>query len=225
MTLFAMGDIHGCWTALQTLLESAPIGPDDQIVTLGDYVDRGPDSRAVVDWVMTRHAQGTLIPLRGNHEIMMLDALNNIMPMRLWLQFGGRQALDSYAPDRTGGQPEDVPIEHIRFLSEKLLPYYETDRFLFVHATIDRRLPLNRQPEESLYWDRFRSQKPLPSGKIVVCGHTAQKSGLPANVGYAVCLDTWAYGKGWLTCMNMETGEYWQANQAGEFRAATMQLG
>jgi Calcineurin-like phosphoesterase. len=225
MALFAIGDIHGCWTALQTLLKCVSIGPEDRIVTLGDYVDRGPDSCAVVDWVMTRFAQGTLVPLRGNHEIMMLDALCNRMPLRLWLQFGGRQALDSYAPDRTGGEPEDVPIEHIRFLSDKLLPYYETERFLFVHATIDARTPLSRQPEESLYWNRFHSQKPLPSGKIVICGHTAQKSGHPANVGYAICLDTWAYGKGWLTCMNMETGEYWQANQAGEFRAATMVLG
>ncbi|WP_437229940.1 metallophosphoesterase family protein [Planctomicrobium sp. SH661] len=218
MSLYAIGDIHGCWTALQTLLDFVPVRPDDLVITLGDYVDRGPDSKAVVQWVMDASAAGECLPLRGNHEIMLLDALAGRMSLPTWLRFGGQEALDSYAPGDQPGQPEDVPIEHLRFLERELLPYYETRTHIFVHATASPHLPLAQQSEESLYWDRFDTLKPHQSGKIVICGHTAQKSGLPVNVGYGICLDTWAYGEGWLTCMNVDTGEYWQANQAGKTR-------
>lgn len=218
MSLFAIGDIHGCWSALKTVLDFAPIHPADQIVTLGDYVDRGPDSRQVVEWVMEQTARGVCIPLRGNHEVMLLDALTGRMPLDIWLRFGGQAALDSYAADGTAGTPEDVPIEHLRFLDRELLPAYETPTHLFVHASLSPHLPLAQQPEQSLYWDRFESLQPHQSGKMIVCGHTSQKSGVPADMGYGICIDTWAYGRGWLTCLELETHRYWQANQAGETR-------
>ena len=69
-----------------------------------------------------------------------------------------------------------------------------------------------------LYWERFDDPAPHESGKFMVCGHTSQKSGLPARNGNAICIDTWACGGGWLTCLNVETGELWQANEAGETR-------
>jgi len=215
--VFALGDVHGCWTALQTLLTRIPFRSGDVMVALGDYIDRGPDSRAVLDWVIEQTARGACIPLRGNHEVMLLEAVRGSLPLSAWLQFGGRETLDSYVASGLGDL-DDLPADHVRFLEQKLLPAYETATHLFVHATLVPNLTIEQQPDEALYWKRFHSLKPHDSGKIVICGHTAQKSGVPASRGFGICLDTWVYGRGWLTCMNVQTGEYWQANQSGEFR-------
>jgi len=223
MALYAIGDIHGCWTALETVLGCVSFGKHDQIVALGDYVDRGPNSRRVVEWVMDRTMHGECIPLRGNHEIMMLESLKGRMPLHAWLGFGGQEALNSYSPDGRPGLPEDVPLDHLRFLDHQLLSGYETATHYFVHASMRPHLPLSRQPAETLYWERFESLQPHHSGKMVICGHTAQKSGVPLYLGYGICLDTWAYGDGWLTCMNVETGDYWQANQQRETRSGNIE--
>jgi serine/threonine protein phosphatase 1 len=69
-----------------------------------------------------------------------------------------------------------------------------------------------------LLWEKFGDPPPHISGKTMICGHTPQKSGRPKSVGHAVCLDTWVYGDGWLTCLDVERGNYWQANQRGEVR-------
>jgi serine/threonine protein phosphatase 1 len=218
--LFSIGDIHGCETALQRLLEIVPLSGDDQIVTLGDYVDRGPRSRQVIDWLIAQTERGGVIPLRGNHEVMMLEALRGEIPLPQWLQFGGDTTLNSYAPAGQAACLEDLPLSHLRFLEQRLLPYYETDTHIFVHACVSPKLPMNRQSNDVLFWHRFEEMtRPHQSGKIVICGHTAQKAGLPVSHGFAICLDTWVYGQGWLTCLEVATGQYWQANQAGETRA------
>ncbi len=216
--VFAIGDIHGCYTALQALLQDVPLTPQDRLITLGDYVDRGPDSRKVVEWLIGETRAGLCIPLRGNHEIMMLDALRGQMPMQHWLQFGGLDVLKSYAPEDRAGTPDDIPIEHLRFLDQELLPFYETDTHIFVHACLDPQLPLPKQNPGMLYWERFDMLLPHHSGKIVVCGHTSQKSGVPNDKGFGICIDTWVYGRGWLTCLEVATGQFWQANQNGESR-------
>jgi serine/threonine protein phosphatase 1 len=69
-----------------------------------------------------------------------------------------------------------------------------------------------------LYWESFDNPPPHASGKIMICGHTSQKSGRPRGLGHAVCIDTWAYGQGWLTCLDVGSGKYWQADQQGETR-------
>ena len=71
-----------------------------------------------------------------------------------------------------------------------------------------------------MFWERFQDLGPHESGKIVVCGHTSQKSGVPRALPHAVCLDTWVYGNGWLTCYDLGSGRIWQANQRGEACAA-----
>lgn len=223
MRLFAIGDIHGCFTALQTLVEKVPLTTQDQVITLGDYVDRGPDTRRVVEWVKDRTASGKCIPLRGNHEIMLLEALNGQMRMSDWIRFGGQETLDSYSPDSGKGRPDDVDLEHLRFLEQDLLPYYETESHIFVHASVDSRFSLKQQTDEALYWRRFEAITPSPSGKVIVCGHTSQrKTGLPLDHGYAVCIDTWACGSGWLTSLDVATGQFWQANQRGDFRTSDL---
>ncbi|HLK57938.1 MAG TPA: hypothetical protein VKU00_15330 [Chthonomonadaceae bacterium] len=88
----------------------------------------------------------------------------------------------------------------------------------FVHAGVYADYPLSDQPEYVLHWEKFRNPPPHVLGKVMVCGHTSQKSGLPFDIGHAICIDTWVYGEGWLTCLEVSRGLLWQANQAGELR-------
>ncbi|WP_437205709.1 metallophosphoesterase family protein [Planctomicrobium sp. SH664] len=224
MRTLAIGDIHGCYRSLKLLADVVRLSADDQLMTLGDAVDRGPESAAVVDWLIEQHNSGRCLSLRGNHETMMLAALQGQMPMVPWLQFGGSDTLASYQHRGGPGALHGIPLEHLTFLHDRLLPYHETERFIFVHATAAPHLPLNEQSEESLYWDRFETQKPHDSGKLVICGHTAQKSGLPKVAPGAICIDTWCYGGGWLTCLDVETLTYWQANERGETRSGQLDL-
>lgn len=215
----AIGDIHGCITALTTLLEFVEVRPTDTIVTLGDYVDRGPDSRAVVDCVMELSRTVRLIPLRGNHEIMMLDARDSDSWREAWLRYGGRATLQSYGQgDGDNASFTGIPDSHMDFLENKLRRYYECDTHFFVHANADPTVELRNQSDAALFWQKYRNPEPHCSGKIMVCGHTVQDSGLPSGNGHSVCIDTWAYGSGWLSCLDVGTGTIWQANEAGERR-------
>jgi len=216
--LLAIGDIHGCFTALETLAAFVPIADDDLLVTLGDYVDRGPNSREVLEWLIARYDRGTLIPLRGNHEIMMLEAREGDAMLSMWLGVGGRATLESYAKDDDDGCLSDVPERHWRFLEGQTRRYYETNTHLFVHANALPDWTLADQPDDVLFWEKFRSPPPHGSGKTMICGHTPQVSRRPLDIGHAICIDTWVYGTGWLTCLDPVTRKYWQANQWGETR-------
>jgi serine/threonine protein phosphatase 1 len=219
----AIGDIHGCLRALTTLVEYVGFESDDVLITLGDYVDRGPDSRAVLDWLIAFASTGRLVPLRGNHDLMMLQARDDVPTFEDWIGFGGDATLASYCPVGDAGTLADVPDEHWEFLENGLLPWYETDMHFFVHANACPDLPLCEQPDYMLYWESFGDPPAHESGKTMVCGHTSQKSGLPLNIGHAVCIDTWVYGEGWLTCLDPASGEYWQANQSGETRRGRLE--
>ncbi|WP_417850362.1 metallophosphoesterase family protein [Thalassoglobus sp.] len=226
MATFAIGDIHGCWNALETLLEQVPIQEDDLIITLGDYVDRGPESARVLDWVMDQTANERFIALRGNHELMMLAASEGQMNPQHWLACGGKETLTSYQQTSQRRIPniEDISPQHLNFIKYDLRPYYETDTHIFVHAYVYEDAALEDQDELTLYWERFDLIRPHKSGKVVICGHTAQRSGLPANRQHAVCIDTWVYGDGWLTCLDVESGQYWQANQKRKHRSNWLEL-
>lgn len=210
----AIGDIHGCITALTSLVEVVGLCDDDTIVTLGDYVDRGPDSRAVLDLVINLGETHHLVALRGNHEIMMLDAREKKSWFQPWMSYGGEATLKSY-----GGSFDDVPDGHIEFLENNLASYYECETHFFVHANASLNIPLADQPDAVLYWQKFKDPGRHCSDKIMVCGHTPQQSGLPLDNGNAVCIDTFAYGGGWLSCLDVESGTVWQANEAGETRS------
>ena len=115
----ALGDIHGCLAALGTLLEIVGPRPDDTIVTLGDYVDRGPDSRGVIDKLLDLRSQCRLIPLMGNHDEMFLDICTGRKELfDQWLLFGGDATVASY----DGRVPEGVPEDHLEFLRAGLVP-------------------------------------------------------------------------------------------------------
>jgi serine/threonine protein phosphatase 1 len=215
----AIGDIHGCYDALRTLCDFVGLRDDDTIITLGDYPNRGPNSNAVFDWLIHLDQSHNLQPLRGNHDIMMLDARDDESAYRKWMGVGGAATLRSYAPfDGDPGSLADVPEAHWNFLANRLLPYFETDTHFFVHANAYPDIPLAEQPDFMLFWEPFNDPPPHESGKIMVCGHTSQKSGLPAANRHAVCIDTWACGDGWLSCLHVESGAIWQANQHGETR-------
>ena len=112
-----------------------------------------------------------------------------------------------------------MPDTHWEFLENKLRAWHALDTHFFVHGSALPDYAFEEQPDFMLYWGAFSDRGPHESGKIMVCGHTPQRSGKPCNLGHAVCIDnTWAYGKGWLTCLDVESGMYWQANERGETR-------
>ena len=137
----------------------------------------------------------------------------------LWIH-GGNWTLASYGDRFAEGKLDLIPDEHWRFLEEFCIDWYEIDSHFFVHANVDPDLPLEEQPLYLLHWEPLFETRPHFSGKVMVCGHTKQRSGLPRNLGHAVCLDTWVYGDGWLTCLDVMTGQFWQANRHGEFRTS-----
>lgn len=210
----AFGDIHGCLKAFETLLDIVAPTADDLLVLLGDYVDRGPDSCQVIQRVIDLDKLCRLVPLLGNHEVMLLAALQSMDDLYPWLGFGGQQTMDSY-----GGHPDQIPPEHLDFI--RACPkHYETDTHLFVHANYEHDLPLEQQSDDVLLWTHLSTRVPPPhqSGKKVVVGHTPQISGDILDLGHLVCIDTYCYGSGWLTAWDVDSGEVFQADRDGQIR-------
>ena len=204
MRLLAVGDIHGCLAAFDDLLNWVQPTPDDVIVALGDFVDRGPNTRGVLDRLIDLRSRLNLICLRGNHEQMMVEARDGgRSELKMWLGVGGIQALQSYGVAATLA---DVPRSHWNFLQNDLVDYYETDRFIFAHATVLCDCDMHDQPDYALRWEFLPDEMRHHSGKLVVCGHSSQKSGVPKVVPGAVCIDTFAHGGGWLTSLDVNSG-------------------
>jgi len=173
--LFAIGDIHGCLDPLNVLLDRIRPTQADTIVTLGDYVDRGPDSKGVIDRLLDLSHSCKLVSLMGNHEQMMLSARRDRQAAREWQTFGGLETLESY-----DGGLDAIPEGHWRFLIDAL-PYHETESHIFVHGALFADIEMTDQPRSKLLWGRFKEIEPHISRKIVICGHTPQISGRPAN--------------------------------------------
>lgn len=222
MRLLAIGDIHGCLTAFDTLLDAVQPTPEDYLITLGDYVDRGPDSRGVVERLIELKQSQRLVPLIGNHEQMLLEARQSPTVLESWLGYGGEATMDSYARYERRGELADVPDSHWEFFAG-CVDWFETDGHFFVHACASPSTPLAEQPVSWLRWEKFELARPHLSGKVMICGHTRQMSGVPKNLGYAVCIDTWVYGNGWLTCLDANSGRFWQANERGQRREAQIE--
>jgi serine/threonine protein phosphatase 1 len=224
MRILAIGDIHGCLRAFDTLLEMVDPQPDDLLITLGDYVDRGPDSKGVLDRLLELQDRCRLVTLTGNHEFMMLDAREGRDGFKSWCACGGREALDSYGPFLDWETfAARVPDRHWRFVRE-CKPFHETAGHFFVHANAHPSVELTAQTHEALFWEQIDPawSRPHISGKVMVCGHTQQRSGRPLDLGHAVCIDTGAHAGGWLTCLDVESAVYWQANQRGQTRLGNL---
>src|SRR5579871_5070998 len=162
--IIAIGDIHGCSKALTSLLETIQPTALDTLVFLGDYIDRGPDSKGVLDQVIALERHCAVVPLLGNHEEMLLAVLEGgRSEMKFWLTFGGLESLASYGWE--GGAdvgPADVrtliPREHVDFV-KRCRDYFETVGHFFVHAYYDPNLPLHEQKWGGLRWGPL---PPLP---------------------------------------------------------------
>lgn len=214
MRLLAIGDVHGCARALETLLEAVAPGPEDLVVTLGDYVNKGHDVRGVLSALRHLSRAATLIPLLGNHDEQFVCAL--LEPDDLYLRSFGRRALESYGLDAAGYR--EFPERDRRFLAE-CLPSYETEAHLFVHANALPSHALSEQTPATLRYARLDpDQGPHGSGKTLVCGHTAQPDGRILDLGHTLGIDTYACGGQWLTCLDVSSGQIWQASEAGRTR-------
>lgn len=224
--LYAVGDIHGRADLLEALLreiaEDAVRHPETgtkQLIYLGDYVDRGPASSAVIDMVLHAAPPGfEVVPLMGNHEEMMLRFLEDIAVGRTWMMNGGDATLLSYGvepPSMFAGTPrvhhaqqefaERLPARHKRFLEGLAVSHVEGD-YLFVHAGVRPGIALDQQRTEDLLWirDEFLGSD-HDFGKVVVHGHsiTRDPEFRPNRIG----IDTGAYRSNQLTCLVLEGTE------------------
>lgn len=194
---FAIGDIHGCYEQLQSMLRAIqwrhPEG--GTIVLLGDYVDRGPRSKDVLDFLSTdlNYMQWKVICLKGNHEHMMVLAHERedlYAPM--WLRNGGQTTILSYGMK--------VPKNHLDWCNALPL-YYEDEHRIFVHAGIQDYLPMAAQEDEVLMWHRYHDDVPnhVFGEKHLVHGHTPSASN-PRTISNRTNIDSGCVFGNHLTC-------------------------
>jgi serine/threonine protein phosphatase 1 len=214
----AIGDIHGCSRAFEVLVEAIEPTAEDRLVVLGDFIDRGPNSRQVIEQLIELERSCDLVLLLGNHEEMLLSALENPESDILyhWLQCGGAATMDSYGFET---RLHDIPAEHLGLL-KRCVPYFETEKHAFLHANYDPNLPFQEQSTNHLRWKSLRDRIPERhvSGKTVIVGHTPQDDGVILDRGYLICIDTRCYADGWLTALDVDRGKLWQTNESGELR-------
>src|SRR3954447_12688033 len=153
--VLALGDVHGCSRSLDALMAMVKPTFDDTLIALGDYVDRGPDSKGVIDRLIKLSTDLKVIPLLGNHEQMMLDARDRPWDAGPWMRYGGREALASYAPPGEEPNFSHVPDDHWQFLEDDCVDWHEIDTHFFVHANAYYDQDLADQPVQMLRWERF----------------------------------------------------------------------
>jgi serine/threonine protein phosphatase 1 len=218
--ILAIGDIHGCGSALAALVAGLQITPEDTVVMLGDAIDRGPASRGAIEQLLALRERTNLVCIQGNHEQMLLDALDGKMPIQEWLIHGGAQTLDSYGK---GFGIDAVPAEHIDFI-RTWGDVHESEGHFFAHGNYLATRPLTTQPWTDLRWQSLKWHTPGAhvSGKTAVLGHTSNKQGQIVNLGHLVCIDTYCCGGYWLTALDVTTGRVWQSNETGDFRTGEL---
>jgi len=221
MRTLAIGDIHGCHRALVSLMSQVQLSPADRMIFLGDYIDRGHESRQVVETLIELGKSCSPIFLRGNHEVMILEGREDSLKGNLWQSYGGLETLFSYGANYRDDWASVIPEAHWNFF-EETVRFFETDKHIFVHASLDRELEMSDQPDWLLYWEFFERLQPHKSGNQIICGHTPQRLGEIKDVGFAVCIDTGPAVGGWLTCLDVNSGNYWQANEKGQKRNGTL---
>jgi serine/threonine protein phosphatase 1 len=219
--VYAVGDVHGRFDLMQDLLQrisdDAARHPADarrHLIFLGDYIDRGAESRGVVHALLRDPLPGFVtVRLMGNHEQAFLAFLDGRSDGLDWLTFGGLETLLSYGvPLRSMPRTEEavdelrlsvgsaVPKQHVALMRNCTLHHTVGD-YLFVHAGVRPGVPLDKQSSTDLMWirdDFLRSRTPLPQ-RVVVHGHTIVD--LPEDRGYRINIDTGAFASGRLTCL------------------------
>jgi serine/threonine protein phosphatase 1 len=191
---YVIPDLHGRYDLLSeglAAIAAHAAGKAGVIVTIGDYVDKGPESKQVIDRLSSGVADGwRLVTLKGNHDAMMAQALRDPSKMAWWIEKGGDTALESY-----GGDPAAVPQTHIAWLDGLRLMHVDNHR-VYVHAGVDPAVPLGEQSEATLLWKRYPKGFPGGFGELhVVHGHDNFPEG-PLLYAGRTNLDTLAWRTG-----------------------------
>jgi len=208
--IFVVGDIHGCLEKLVTLMDKLPIDYNqDQLIFIGDYIDRGPSSFDVVRYLIElKKLKPDTVFLKGNHEDMLQNYLDGSDRFTYQLN-GGQQTLDEYLNRSDKKDAFPIPSEHLEFFNSLKL-YYQTDDFIFVHAGLREKVPLESQDRMDLLWirDEFIHSK-FDFGKRVIFGHTPFKEPMlqPNKIG----IDTGAVYGNLLTCVQLPEIEFFSA--------------
>jgi serine/threonine protein phosphatase 1 len=234
--VYAIGDVHGRLDLLEDLLTRIRIDANRhaasgrRLIFLGDYIDRGAESRGVVERLLQDPLPGfETVRLMGNHEEAMLAFLDGESDGLDWLAFGGLETLMSYgvplrrfphASDAMAGLRSAlaavVPVAHVDLLRGCLL-HYSVGDYVFVHAGVRPGIALGKQAPRDLLWirdDFLRVRIPLP-GRVVVHGHTI--CDLPQNRENRINIDTGAFVSGRLTCLVLRGSERRFLSTADEF--------
>lgn len=210
-----IGDVHGHYDGLMTLLELISPNADDQVYFLGDLIDRGPQSAQVIEFVKNSAYQSLL----GNHEHLLLEAFpnNQAYPpaLQAWLQSGGRATISSY-------DDIELLVEHVEWI--RTLPtYLDLGDIWLVHAGVNPTLPIEQQSHQEFCWirDEFHSTpRPYFSDKLIITGHTITFTFPGVTPGAIVRgqgwlgIDTGAYHpkSGWLTALDVTHNQVYQVN-------------
>jgi serine/threonine protein phosphatase 1 len=197
-TIYVIGDIHGCFKMFEKLMEEISWQPEkDKLIFLGDYIDRGPDSKEVVEYIVgLKKKYSNIRCLLGNHEICLLNYFlyKDSAP---FLMNGGEKTIISYELNNGNRIPE----EHFDFF-KSLETYIELDNYYFVHAGFRPGIKIKKQEQDDLLWirDPFISSE-YDFGKRVIFGHTSFSAPLimPNKIG----LDTGAVFGNKLTCLKL----------------------
>ena len=207
---YAVGDVHGRLDLLRAAIDRIARHIGDatfRVVLLGDYVDRGPDSRGVVEFLIELQRRWPVVCLKGNHEELMLQAIAQPSGRRLsrWLEYGGEQTLQSYGLGPGGDFADAIPAEHVRWMNS--LPKTTGDGHrIYVHAGLMPGTPVHRQKEETCLWirERFLQARAGDFELHVVHGHTPVWEGKPNPaepelLEHRTNIDTGAFATGVLT--------------------------
>jgi serine/threonine protein phosphatase 1 len=224
--LYAFGDIHGELEKLDELLDSIPIGSGDRLVFLGDYIDRGPESKGVIERLIQLRDRYDCVFLLGNHESMFLDFLGWTDEVYFggdaFLLNGGDRTLAGYGyfdRDKTDRESFRLPKDHEDFLLSLQLSYVEGD-YVFVHAGLGRQVlhsgdlayALRKSRPEDVLWNRTTGELPHDLGMTLVYGHTPSEDfGVRWNSPFSIGVDTGAVYGGPLTAIRLPDEAIFQA--------------
>jgi serine/threonine protein phosphatase 1 len=197
---YAIADLHGRFDLLIPALDQIAKHANRhkfKIVAIGDYIDRGPESRQIIEHLMAlQKAMAPIVCLQGNHESMMVETIRTPLHPEWWIGNGGGQTLISYGHPRSGDyQPDVVPEEHLVWLENLPLMHIDQHR-VFVHAGVDQLKPLDQQDPQSVLWKIYDGNDPGGHDmRHVVHGHHARVDG-PILLSGRTNLDTCAYYTG-----------------------------
>ena len=206
--IFIVGDIHGCLGMLKRLISRIKWNPSvDQLIFIGDYIDRGEDPKGVVDFILELKNRSPLVKcLIGNHEKMLLDYLSGV-DRQHFLMNGGDSTLRSYNEARVKDSDPLFPQSHLDFFSS-LLPMIELDEYYIVHAGFRPHLRIEDQDLDDMVWirDEFIYSN-YDFGKVVIFGHSAFDR--PRIMKNKIAIDTGAVYGNYLTCLELPKRKFY----------------